>query len=77
MGYFIVAHFLARRQAGSYTLSRLKACTALFTSEGESLCFGVGADPAGRSAQGTGGAHGRTPAPSHTIAAVTRFQSAR
>ena len=39
LGYFNVARFVARRQAGSYTLSRLQAGTALFTPEGEALCL--------------------------------------
>jgi hypothetical protein len=39
LGYFSLPRFVARRQAGSYTLSRLQAGTALFTPEGEALCL--------------------------------------
>ena len=39
LGYFSVPRFVARREAGSYTLSRLQAGTVLFTPEGEALCL--------------------------------------
>jgi len=39
LGYFSLPRFVARRQAGSYTLSRLQAGTALFTPAGEALCL--------------------------------------
>ena len=39
LGYFSLPRFVARREAGSYTLSRLQAGTALFTPEGEALCL--------------------------------------
>jgi hypothetical protein len=37
LGYFSVARFVERRQAGGYTLSRLQAGTALFTPQGEAI----------------------------------------
>ena len=39
LGYFSLPRFVARREAGSYTRSRLQAGTALFTPEGEALCL--------------------------------------
>ena len=39
LGYFSLPRFVARREAGSYTLSRLQAGTALFTPEGAALCL--------------------------------------
>lgn len=39
LGYFSLPRFVARREMGSYTLSRLQAGTALFTPEGEALCL--------------------------------------
>ena len=39
LGYFSVPRFVARREAGSYTLSRLQAGTVLFTPEREALCL--------------------------------------
>ena len=39
LGYFSVARFVERREAGSYTLSRLAGHTALFTPEGEAICL--------------------------------------
>ncbi len=41
LGYFSLPRFVARREAGSYTLSRLQAGTALFTPEGEALCLAL------------------------------------
>jgi hypothetical protein len=41
LGYFSLPRFVARREAGSYTLSRLQARTALFTPEGEALCLAL------------------------------------
>jgi hypothetical protein len=38
-GYFSVARFVERREAGSYTLSRLVGHTALFTPQGEAICL--------------------------------------
>ena len=41
LGYFSLPRFVARREAGSDTLSRLQAGTALFTPEGEALCVAL------------------------------------
>ena len=46
-------------------------------ARGRSTLFGVGPPQASRSAQGTGGAGGRTKAASHALAAVARTQSGR
>lgn len=39
VGYFGLPRIVSRYQAGSYTLSRLQAGTALFTPQGEALCL--------------------------------------
>ena len=39
LGSFSLPRFVARREAGSYTLSRLQAGTALCSPEGEALCL--------------------------------------
>lgn len=39
LGYFNVSRFVERREAGSYTLSRLQGHTALFTPQGEAICL--------------------------------------
>jgi hypothetical protein len=39
LGYFSVLRFVERREAGSYTLSRLQGHTALFTPQGEAICL--------------------------------------
>ena len=38
-GYFSLARLVERREAGSYTLSRLVGHTALFTPQGEAICL--------------------------------------